>query len=112
MGGGFREVTCKGWRRMLRVPAVPTAGGTSAAPERGIMGEPLVAWAGDCMVRGVVELGDGRLSDQAHQRVLVLDRGHQPRRAPAQDAGRRERHIVRADIDQRQLPVLRRLPPR
>ena len=50
------------------------------------MGEQLVAWAGDCMVRGVVELGDGRLSDQVNELDVVtfyaatlraLDDGHE-----------------------------------
>ncbi len=50
------------------------------------MGEQLVAWAGDCMVRGVVELGDGRLSDQANEldvmtfyaaTLRALDDGHE-----------------------------------
>ncbi len=31
------------------------------------MREPLVAWAGDCVVRGDVALGDGRLSDQVNR---------------------------------------------
>jgi len=33
--------------------------------------EPLVAWAGDCLVRGSVELGDGRLSDQVNSLDVV-----------------------------------------
>lgn len=49
------------------------------------MREPLVAWAGDCLVRGTVELGDGRLSDQVNALDVVtfydatlesLDDGH------------------------------------
>jgi len=35
------------------------------------MREQLVAWAGDCMVRGDVELGEGRLSDQVNDLDLV-----------------------------------------
>ena len=31
------------------------------------MREQLVAWSGDCLVRGSVELGDGRLSDQVNE---------------------------------------------
>lgn len=31
------------------------------------MREPLTAWAGDCMVRGDVDLTDGRLSDQVNE---------------------------------------------
>lgn len=47
--------------------------------------EPLVAWAGDCLVRGSVDLEDGRLSDQLNERELLtffdatleaLDDGH------------------------------------
>lgn len=34
------------------------------------MREPLVAWAGDCIVRGDVSLGEGRLSDQVNQEDL------------------------------------------
>jgi hypothetical protein len=33
--------------------------------------EPLVAWAGDCLVRGSVELGEGRLSDQVNALDVV-----------------------------------------
>jgi hypothetical protein len=48
--------------------------------------EQLVAWAGDCMVRGSVELGEGRLSDQVNELDVVtffdvtlraLDDGHE-----------------------------------
>lgn len=35
------------------------------------MREPLVAWAGDCRVRGEVELDDGRLSDQVNEGDLL-----------------------------------------
>ena len=50
------------------------------------MREQLVAWAGDCMVRGSVELGEGRLSDQVNELDVVtffdvtlrsLDDGHE-----------------------------------
>lgn len=49
------------------------------------MREPLVAWAGDCKVTGVVEFGEGRLSDQVNELDVVtfydvtlesLDDGH------------------------------------
>ena len=49
------------------------------------MREQLVAWAGDCMVRGSVELGEGRLSDRVNELDVVtffdatlrsLDDGH------------------------------------
>jgi len=33
--------------------------------------EQLVAWAGDCIVRGEVELGDGRLSDRVNELEVV-----------------------------------------
>ena len=35
------------------------------------MREQLVAWAGDCVVRGSVELGDGRLSDRVNELDVV-----------------------------------------
>lgn len=35
------------------------------------MREPLVAWAGDCRVRGEVELDEGRLSDQVNEGDLL-----------------------------------------
>ncbi|HYO41927.1 MAG TPA: hypothetical protein VES19_01905 [Candidatus Limnocylindrales bacterium] len=50
------------------------------------MREQLVAWAGDCVVRGEVELGDGRLSDRVNDLDIVkffdatlraLDDGHE-----------------------------------
>ena len=50
------------------------------------MREQLVAWAGDCLVRGSVELGDGRLSDRVNELDVVtffdvtlrgLDDGHE-----------------------------------
>ncbi len=50
------------------------------------MREQLIVWAGDCMVRGSVELEDGRLSDQLNDREVVtfydavlrsLDDGHE-----------------------------------
>ena len=33
--------------------------------------EPLVAWAGDCVVRGSIDLADGRLSDQVNDLELL-----------------------------------------
>lgn len=35
------------------------------------MREPLVAWAGDCVVRGSIDLADGRLSDQVNDLELL-----------------------------------------
>jgi len=52
----------------------------------GIVREQLVAWAGDCQVRGSIDLEDGRLSDQLNEREVVtfyeailrfLDDGHE-----------------------------------
>ena len=91
---------------MLPVPVVSTAGSLSATPQREVMGEPLVAWAGDCMVRGVVELGDGRLSDQVNELDVVrfyaatlraLDDGHEVT-VDELDVERGELHVRRAPI--------------
>ena len=50
------------------------------------MREQLVAWAGDCQVRGSIEIEEGRLSDQLNEREVVtfydavlrsLDDGHE-----------------------------------
>lgn len=66
------------------------------------MGEQLVAWAGDCMVSGVVELGDGRLSDQVNELETVtfhaatlraLDDGHEVR-VDELEVGRGELHLI------------------
>ena len=38
------------------------------------MQESLVAYAGDCVLRGEVELGDGRLSDEVNDRELLMFR--------------------------------------
>ena len=35
------------------------------------MRESLVAWAGDCQVRGEIDLGEGRLSDQVNEGDLL-----------------------------------------
>lgn len=35
------------------------------------MREPLVAWAGDCVVRGSIDVADGRLSDQVNELDLL-----------------------------------------
>jgi hypothetical protein len=65
----------------------PEAGRTQWRRRRRVcVREQLVAWAGDCMVRGSVELEDGRLSDQLNDREVVtfydvtlrsLDDGHE-----------------------------------
>lgn len=69
------------------------------------MREPLVAWAGDCIVRGDVSLGEGRLSDHVNQLELVqffgatleaLDDGH---RVEVQEleVDRYELHIIEVE---------------
>jgi len=79
------------------------------------MGEPLVAWAGDCMVRGVVELGDGRLSDQVNELDVVtfyaatlraLDDGHEVA-VDELDVDRGELHLIEVQ-GRRGDPVRRR----
>ena len=61
----------------------PLQGGSAYAPRTGgprrqhgghrggVVREPLVAWAGDCMVRGSVGLGEGRLSDRVNELDVV-----------------------------------------
>jgi hypothetical protein len=80
-----------------------------------MMGEPLVAWAGDCMVRGVVELGDGRLSDQVNELDVVtfyaatlraLDDGHEVA-VDELEVERGELHIIEVE-GRRGDPVRRR----
>jgi hypothetical protein len=67
--------------------------------------EQLVAWAGDCIVRGVVELDDGRLSDQVneldtvtfHDAVLhALDDGHEVTVGEL-EVDRGELHVIEVD---------------
>jgi len=69
------------------------------------MREPLVAWAGDCRVRGEVELGEGRLSDQVNDRDLLtffdarleaLEDGHEIALDEV-EVERRELHIIEVD---------------
>lgn len=66
------------------------------------MREPLVAWAGDCMLRGDVELGEGRLSDHVNDLEVVtfydatlraLDDGHEVA-VDEVEVERREIHLV------------------
>ena len=66
------------------------------------MREPLVAWAGDCVVRGSIDVGDGRLSDQVNDLDLItffdatleaLDDGHQVRVGEL-EVERRELHLI------------------
>ena len=78
------------------------------------MREQLVAWAGDCMVRGSVELGEGRLSDQVNELDVVtffdvtlrsLDDGHEVN-VDELEVDRGELHVIevrgrRGDPDRR-----------
>ncbi len=66
------------------------------------MQETLVAYAGDCVVRGDVELGDGRLSDEVNGRELLmfrtatleaLDDGHQVAMDEL-EVERRDLHVI------------------
>lgn len=68
------------------------------------MREQLVAWAGDCVVRGAVDLDDGRLSDQVNDRDLLtffgasleaLDDGHRLE-LDELEVERRELHLIEA----------------
>jgi hypothetical protein len=86
------------------------------------MGEQLVAWAGDCMVRGVVELADGRLSDQVNELDVVtfyaatlraLDDGHEVV-VDELEVGRGELHVIevkgrRGDPERRRRTVEERV---
>ena len=78
------------------------------------MREQLVAWAGDCMVRGSVELGEGRFSDQVNELDVVtffdvtlraLDDGHEVN-VDELEVERGELHVIevrgrRGDPDRR-----------
>jgi hypothetical protein len=66
------------------------------------MREPLLAWAGDCVVEGSVDLGEGRLSDQVNEREVVtffdatlhaLDDGHEVA-VDELEVGRGELHVI------------------
>lgn len=66
------------------------------------MREQLIAWAGDCVVRGIVELGDGRLSDQVNEIEVItfhnatlqaLDDGHEVD-VERLEVGRGELHVI------------------
>jgi hypothetical protein len=67
--------------------------------------EPLVAWAGDCLVRGSVELGEGRLSDQVNALDVVtffgatleaLEDGHQVA-VDEVEVDRGELHVIQVE---------------
>jgi len=84
--------------------------------ERGIgMREQLVAWAGDCMVRGDVELGEGRLSDRMNELDLLtfhdatlraLEDGHEVHMDEL-EVERHELHVI--EVNGRQGDPERRL---
>ena len=69
------------------------------------MRESLVAWAGDCMVQGRVELTAGRLSDQVNEIDTVtfydailcaIEDGHEVT-MPEVEVERRELHVIEVD---------------
>ena len=69
------------------------------------MREQVVAWAGDCMVQGRVDLGVGRLSDQVNELETVtfydailcaLDDGHEVE-MPEVEVEKRELHVIEVD---------------
>ena len=80
------------------------------------MREPLVAWAGDCRVRGEIDLADeGRLSDQVNEGELLtfygatleaLDDGHEVT-LDELEVERRELHVI--EVEGRQGDPVRRL---
>ena len=64
--------------------------------------EQLIAWAGDCQVRGLVDLGDGRLSDLINDSETItfqsatlraLDDGHEVDLDKV-EVGRQELHLI------------------
>ena len=66
------------------------------------MREQLVAWAGDCVVKGSVDMGEGRLSDQVNELEVVtffdatlhaLDDGHEVA-VDELEVGRGELHVI------------------
>lgn len=69
------------------------------------MREPLVAWAGDCVVHGEVDLDDGRLSDQVNELDVVtfhgavlraIDDGHEVSVGEL-EVERGELHVIEVD---------------
>jgi hypothetical protein len=69
------------------------------------MREQMVAWAGDCVVRGDVSIGEGRLSDHVNQADLLtffgatleaLEDGHSVT-VDELDVERHELHIIEVD---------------
>lgn len=79
------------------------------------MREQMVAWAGDCIVRGSVELGEGRISDQVNELDVVtffdvtlraLDDGHEVQMDEL-DVDRSELHVI--EVQGRRGDPVRRL---
>jgi hypothetical protein len=64
--------------------------------------EQLVAWAGDCIVQGEVELGDGRLSDHVNETEVVTFFGATLR---ALDDGR-ELSMDELEVERQELHVI------
>ena len=78
------------------------------------MRESLVAWAGDCQVRGEVDLGDGRLSDQVNEGDLLtffgatleaIEDGHQ---VVVDELEVERRELILIEIDGHQGDPIRR----
>jgi hypothetical protein len=79
------------------------------------MREALIAWAGDCRLRGEVDLGEGRLSDEVNDRDLLtffgatleaLEDGHEVL-VEELEVERRELHVI--EVEGRQGDPIRRL---
>jgi hypothetical protein len=66
------------------------------------MREQLVAWAGDCRVRGDVELGEGRLSDQVNDLDVLTF--HDATLAALEDG--REIRLDEVEVERRELHVI------
>jgi hypothetical protein len=69
------------------------------------MRQPIVAWAGDCVVRGDLSLDEGRLSDRVNELELLtffgvtlesLDDGHEVE-VDELEVERRELHLIEVD---------------
>jgi hypothetical protein len=84
---------------------LPTARPAAGCSLEIAMREQLVAWAGDCVVRGDVSIGDERLSDHVNQVELLtffgatleaLEDGHQVQ-VDELEVGRHELHIIEVD---------------
>ncbi len=69
------------------------------------MRQPIVAWAGDCLVRGDVSLDDGRISDRVNELELLtffgatlesLEDGHEVQ-VDELEVERRELHLIEVE---------------